>query len=429
MCKCIYCNSQDLTISDIIPYALTGAKLTKKFVCHEHNDFTNVNFEKVAISNFDFFRNSLGLTERSGNDIKYRAELTIEDITIPNVAVSDRRSIYEDKKRLFQVEHDGKKVIVGNIDKLKQKKDVDPQKIESLDLNDVTVSVRFSLEDLFASDEMLRTVAKIAYEWFCFANDITHYEPTLYQDIVDCILLKQPVNDYVKIVDNHIMETALQDICYYGSHGLFEYNDIDGFKYVIYCFWGIIYYKVRICKLDKANNSTYNRYSLYLYDVDGTKRNLEFATCGISTFSSVSAQEAIKNNRKIYVSKLQKLIQTTIWTFAKAQQLVNDLNKAVKAYKNPPHDFARLVDYEDNERVVTIQIVLYLYSNKEQYDFTKSFTDNMKMLYSVDDTIVINTNENKKYVAELMKSHNDGSLLDRLERAIDFFGQIVANEP
>lgn len=429
MCKCIYCNSQDLTISDIIPYALTGAKLTKKFVCHEHNDFTNVNFEKVAISNFDFFRNSLGLTERSGNDIKYRAELTIEDITIPNVAVSDRRSIYEDKKRLFQVEHDGKKVIVGNIDKLKQKKDVYPQKIESLDLNDVTVSVRFSLEDLFASDEMLRTVAKIAYEWFCFANDITHYEPTLYQDIVDCILLKQPVNDYVKIVDNHIMETALQDICYYGSHGLFEYNDIDGFKYVIYCFWGIIYYKVRICKLDKANNSTYNRYSLYLYNVDGTKRNLEFATCGISTFSSVSAQEAIKNNRKIYVSKLQKLIQTTIWTFAKAQQLVNDLNKAVKAYKNPPHDFARLVDYEDNERVVTIQIVLYLYSNKEQYDFTKSFTDNMKMLYSVDDTIVINTNENKKYVAELMKSHNDGSLLDRLEKAIDFFDEIVTNEP
>ena len=111
------------------------------------------------------------------------------------------------------------------------------------------------------------------------------------------------------------------------------------------------------------------------------------------------------------------------------QQLVNDLNKAVNAYKNPPHDFARLVDYEDNERVATIQIVLYLYSNKEQYDFTKSFTDNMKMLYSVDDTIVINTNENKKYVAELMKSHNDGSLLDRLEKALDFFGEIAANEP
>lgn len=46
MCKCIYCNSDDLSISDIIPYAITGSKLTKKFVCHKHNDFTNVNFEK-----------------------------------------------------------------------------------------------------------------------------------------------------------------------------------------------------------------------------------------------------------------------------------------------------------------------------------------------------------------------------------------------
>ena len=32
--KCIYCNSEaELTSSDIITYAITGAKLTKSFVC------------------------------------------------------------------------------------------------------------------------------------------------------------------------------------------------------------------------------------------------------------------------------------------------------------------------------------------------------------------------------------------------------------
>ena len=45
--KCIYCNNDsDLTVSDIIPYALTGAKLKKRFVCKEHNGFTNDNYEK-----------------------------------------------------------------------------------------------------------------------------------------------------------------------------------------------------------------------------------------------------------------------------------------------------------------------------------------------------------------------------------------------
>ena len=122
MCKCIYCNSEDLSVSDIISYGLTGAKLTKKFVCCKHNAFTNDNFEKKAISNLDFFRSSLGLSERKGADIKFKANVIIDGITVPNISVSGRKSIYDDKKRLFQTEDNGKKVLVGNIQKLKQKK-------------------------------------------------------------------------------------------------------------------------------------------------------------------------------------------------------------------------------------------------------------------------------------------------------------------
>lgn len=47
MMKCIYCNSEiELTSSDIITYAITGAKLTKSFVCKKHNAFTNDKYEK-----------------------------------------------------------------------------------------------------------------------------------------------------------------------------------------------------------------------------------------------------------------------------------------------------------------------------------------------------------------------------------------------
>ena len=101
MCKCIYCNSEDLTVSDIISCALTGTKLTRKFVCHEHNSFTNDNFEKAAIAHLEFFRSALGLTERKGTKIKYKADLIIDGISIPNISVSGRASIYDDKKRLF----------------------------------------------------------------------------------------------------------------------------------------------------------------------------------------------------------------------------------------------------------------------------------------------------------------------------------------
>ena len=76
--KCIYCNSEvELTSSDIITYAITGAKLTKSFVCKTHNAFTNDNYEKKYVADLDFFRNHLGLTTRDGKPIQYKADISI----------------------------------------------------------------------------------------------------------------------------------------------------------------------------------------------------------------------------------------------------------------------------------------------------------------------------------------------------------------
>mgnify|MGYP007035526499 FL=1 len=77
--KCIYCNSEvELTSSDIITYAITGAKLTKSFVCKTHNAFTNDKYEKKFVSDLDFFRNHLGLTTRDGNAIQYKADVSVD---------------------------------------------------------------------------------------------------------------------------------------------------------------------------------------------------------------------------------------------------------------------------------------------------------------------------------------------------------------
>jgi len=39
MAKCIYCNSSDVSLSDIIPKSLTNAKITKENVCTKgHNN-------------------------------------------------------------------------------------------------------------------------------------------------------------------------------------------------------------------------------------------------------------------------------------------------------------------------------------------------------------------------------------------------------
>ena len=163
MCKCIYCNSTDLTISDIISCALTGKKLTRRFVCREHNAFTNNNFEKKAIKNLAFFRNALGLTDRSGNIVKYEADIIIDGIVLPNVKITDRSAFYENRKILYHSEIDGKEFLVGSLDQLRKKRDIEEDRIKILDTSDASLNVTFSLEKLFASNEMLCTIAKIAY--------------------------------------------------------------------------------------------------------------------------------------------------------------------------------------------------------------------------------------------------------------------------
>ena len=102
--RCIYCNSEeDLTSSDIISYAITGSKLTKKFVCYTHNAFTNDNYEKRFIADIDFFRNKLGLTTRNGKPIQYRADITVDGMTIHDIKVSNRKSLYSPRMLLLEL--------------------------------------------------------------------------------------------------------------------------------------------------------------------------------------------------------------------------------------------------------------------------------------------------------------------------------------
>ena len=88
--KCIYCNAEDeLTSSDIITYAITGAKVTKSFVCKAHNSFTNDMYEKKFVDDLNFFRNHLGFSTREGKPIQYIADISVDGTEMHNVKISN----------------------------------------------------------------------------------------------------------------------------------------------------------------------------------------------------------------------------------------------------------------------------------------------------------------------------------------------------
>lgn len=167
-------------------------------------------------------------------------------------------------------------MLVGNVEKLRQKSGINEEDIEILQTQDITVNYPFSLEELFASEAMLRTVAKIAYEWHCYINDIEECNMERYKDIIECILLEKTVSQFVEIVTDNTLDEVLKNICYVGDHGLFEYIDIDGYLYVIINFWGIVLYKVKIKNTFKPNTHKKHHYKFYVYRIDGNKSEVLF---------------------------------------------------------------------------------------------------------------------------------------------------------
>ena len=429
MYKCIYCNSEDLSVSDIIPYALTGAKLTCRFVCHKHNSFMNDNFEKTTISSWDFFRSALGMTERSGSEIKFNAEFRADGVTVPSMTVSGRASIYEDKKRLFSGEQDGHKVLIGNIDKLKQKKGVNAEDIKTLDMGDAVITIKKDLLQLLASKEMLCTIAKIAYEWHCYIHEIDCFQDEKYQEIVDCILQKKPVEDFVEICVDGTADCALATLCFPGNHGVYEYDDVDGFRYVVFFFWGIVLYKIRIQSISKTRDqSSANTYELYIYGIDGEKDHTVFGILGEPHLISMPAVDAVRTYHKLYASKLEQLLKITVLSLAKVKEMIADLRKAFSVYKKEPHDFARLVDYESVNRFYALSLLFFLSEHQEAYDFEKSFNENMRLLYDAQDQLTVSDEEKKSFLLRLQILHEEGRLIGSVESGLAFFDTICERE-
>ncbi|MBQ7969312.1 MAG: hypothetical protein IJ292_05775 [Clostridia bacterium] len=425
--KCIYCNCEnDLTVSDIIPYAMTGAKVKKSFVCKTHNGFTNDNYEKKMISEFAFFRNRLGLTERDGDPVRYNAELNIGEYKFDNVSISDHTSILGSSKRIFPTtDKNGNKVLVANPETLLKQKGFSADKLNILDASEVSIIARSNIHTLFCSNEMLHTVAKIAYEWHCFINDIEHFDETQYQDIVSYILNPDSTDHFVEIVLSPQTWGLMDHISRTGSHMLFEYCDIDGNTYVIYGFWGIIIYKIRICKSATKNLSIANVYNVYSYHVDGSNKGDMFGTYGIPSIPSLDCSSALS----ILCDEIKNRLSNVGERDLTKEYLINrikEIKPIFSKYKNGFYNLAQLFDYEHEDRIIPVFILEQLFLNKELFDPSLSFTQNMQKALDCREKFVFTEEKLKTVLSRYVEMDAENTFETMLDSAINYFESTLA---
>ena len=419
--KCIYCNSEeDMTISDIIPAALTGAKLTRRFVCNTHNKFTNDNYERDMIKQLAAYRNFIGLTERDGDPVRYYADLNIGDRTFKRVRITDNASVVSGDRIFRDTDSSGKTILAGGRDNLLKINGATENNVETIDAKDFSIVIRADLRELFISSQVLHAIAKVCYEWHCYRNDIDGFIEEKYRDIVSYILSPEDEEAPVELVVDAFAWELSDRVSRTGTNMLFEYNDYDGYTYVVFSLWNTILYKVKICESDTRNEKETNFINTYLFHVDGTQESAMFGILGKAHVISESPEEGLSRLCLEIRDRLNKVGQRDL-SVDYINKHLDTIIKMLSRYKNGRLSIAQLLDFEHKDRVIPIYIIEQLFNEKDKYQETQSFTEIMVSILNCGETYGVTEEKLKEILLRYSEMDKDGTFVVMLESAIEYF--------
>lgn len=425
--KCIYCNSEtDLTSSDIITYAITGAKLSKSFVCHTHNAFTNDEYEKRFVADLDFFRNRLGLSTRNGKPIQFKADIIVGRTEIHDVKISNRASLYAPKGVVAGVGGNGNKIIMAPMEKIKN---ISSTGITTVDVRNVTLHKTIT-SDAFLGRYAVHSVAKMAYEWYCYTNNVNEVRDEC-REIVDFILGNNE-NNLVDIVIDGAYFCAIDQLSEVGTNAFLQYDDVDGNRYVIFDLWQTIAYRVKIGRSPKGNYADAKalQFDLFLYHIDGSKSKSMFGAYRPEgnhspVFRTIEPQNITCELWMALVKRIERIMSTLVLTINTLKREVDTLSLKLKKYDEGKMNTAQLLDYEENTVAIVIDVIHQLYQNKSRYDQTKPFNQNLSSILNVDgDTITKTLEEKSAFLTQLMALDDEGKLSEYIWNGIHAFEEM-----
>ena len=246
--KCIYCGRMDnLSESDIIPDALTNARILNRNVCRiEHNNKFSDMFESKVIDALSFITNELDIKSSKGkNYAPYEAVVTIEGIDY-NIRLHGDKEIFNGR---VLKSTDNTQMISSYDRAVKIAKD--ERKVQPLDINTIEIEKKVRINnEIFFDISMFRMLSKIAFEWYCAKNSISGYYSE-FSNIVEFITTGNGTNP-VSIIQEEELYKMVDHLGNLGSHTLFAFEKEDGEIDVIISLFGLLMYRVIVTK-EKPN--------------------------------------------------------------------------------------------------------------------------------------------------------------------------------
>lgn len=238
--SCIYCGTEsDLSESDIIPDALTNARITNKNVCRvEHNNKFSDLFESKVIESLAFICNELDIKSSKGKShAKYEATVGIAGVEY-DVSMSSETELFNGRV----LKSTDKKHLMSSFEKV-SKIAKDPGKVEQIDVNNIVIEKKVKLNlEIYFDNAMFRLISKIAFEWYCTKNNVSGYYDD-FKEIISFITTGTGINP-VSIIKNEELYNFISNQANLGSHCLFAFEDKQHQINVVVSLFGVVMYRV-----------------------------------------------------------------------------------------------------------------------------------------------------------------------------------------
>ena len=201
-------------------------------------------------------------------------------------------------------------------------------------------------------------------------------------------------------------------------------------------FWNTIAYRVKICKSPTSLSVNQNTlfFEPYLYHVDGSKTKTAFRAYSLDSnkkpsFITIQPQNMTAEKWKVFIKRINKILSTMVLSINTLKQEVDSLNSKLKKYDEGKIDTARLLGFEENNIITVIDVTNQLYRNKDKYDKSKSFNQNLSMFLNLNSDTITRTQEDKTaFLTQLVEMDKNKTLSDYIHKGIDTFYELYKYE-
>ena len=359
-----------------------------------------------------------------------KADISVDGTELHNVKISNRESLYAPKDVVAGTDDNGNKILMAPMERIEK---ISKGKASTVDISDVIVHKTIEA-DSFLGFYAIHSMAKMAYEWYCYVNNIEEFKEE-YCEIVDYILGNKD-GDFVDVIIDGNYYFAMDKLSEIGTNAFFQYDDVDGYRYVVFDFWKTISYRVRICK---SPNECFHDvrsllFELYLYHIDGSKTQTAFGAFSIDSstkpkFNTIQPQNVTIDIWRSFVKRIERIMSTMVLSVHTLKREVDELSSKLKKYDAGIIDVARLLGFEENNIVTTIEIISQLQLNKDKYDVTKSFNQNLPIILNLNSDTIARTQEDKmEFIKSLVVMDKENKLSEYIWNGIHVFNEIYENE-